>query len=88
MRMPTVSADWRAEILKFWFALKPEQWWKADPELDHRHRETDCAGGTACRHRPHEGGRHGPERPAAELRCPEPDRDHRQHVVETAQGMG
>ena len=31
-----MSDDWRADILKFWFALKPEQWWKADPELDHR----------------------------------------------------
>ena len=31
-----MSADWRADVLKFWFALKPEQWWKADPELDHR----------------------------------------------------
>jgi len=31
-----VSADWRADVLKFWFALQPEQWWKAEPELDHR----------------------------------------------------
>jgi uncharacterized protein (DUF924 family) len=31
-----VSGDWRADVLKFWFALKPQQWWKADPELDHR----------------------------------------------------
>jgi len=33
------QSDWRAEVLKFWFALEPEQWWKADPELDHRIRE-------------------------------------------------
>jgi uncharacterized protein (DUF924 family) len=32
-------SDWRADVLKFWFALKPEQWWKADPELDHRIRQ-------------------------------------------------
>ena len=29
-------SDWRAEILKFWFGLDSKQWWKADPELDHR----------------------------------------------------
>ncbi|MGI8612008.1 MAG: DUF924 family protein [Sphingomicrobium sp.] len=28
------SADWRGEVLKFWFGLEPERWWKADPELD------------------------------------------------------
>ena len=28
------GADWRGEVLKFWFALEPERWWKADPELD------------------------------------------------------
>jgi uncharacterized protein (DUF924 family) len=26
--------DWRADVLKFWFALKPEQWWHGTPELD------------------------------------------------------
>jgi len=31
-----MNEDWRSNILKFWFGLKPEQWWKADPELDHR----------------------------------------------------
>jgi uncharacterized protein (DUF924 family) len=30
-----VSTDWRSEVLTFWFGLKPEQWWKADPDLDH-----------------------------------------------------
>jgi uncharacterized protein (DUF924 family) len=34
-----LSEDWRADVLKFWFGLKPEQWWKSDPELDHRIRE-------------------------------------------------
>ena len=32
----TSSGDWRAEVLKFWFGLDEAQWWKADPELDHR----------------------------------------------------
>jgi uncharacterized protein (DUF924 family) len=31
-----VTPDWRAQVLKFWFALKPEQWWTSTPELDHR----------------------------------------------------
>jgi uncharacterized protein (DUF924 family) len=31
-----VSGDWRADVLKFWFGLKPEQWWSGEPELDHR----------------------------------------------------
>ena len=30
------SNDWRAQVLKFWFGLKPEEWWHSDPELDHR----------------------------------------------------
>ena len=28
--------DWRADILKFWFGLDRQQWWKADPALDHQ----------------------------------------------------
>ena len=32
-------SDWRSDVLKFWFGLDPRQWWKADPELDHRIRE-------------------------------------------------
>ena len=32
-------SDWRSDVLKFWFGLDPRQWWKADPELDHRVRE-------------------------------------------------
>ena len=31
-----MSGDWRADVLKFWFGLEPEQWWKGGPELDHR----------------------------------------------------
>lgn len=26
--------DWRADVLKFWFALDKEQWWRGTPELD------------------------------------------------------
>jgi uncharacterized protein (DUF924 family) len=31
-----LSEDWRADVLKFWFGLKPEQWWGGGEELDHR----------------------------------------------------
>ena len=31
--------DWRAEVLKFWFGLTKEQWWRGGPELDHRIRQ-------------------------------------------------
>jgi uncharacterized protein (DUF924 family) len=31
---------WIRDVLKFWFGLKPRQWWKADPELDHRIRQS------------------------------------------------
>ena len=27
-------SDWRGDVLKYWFALEPDRWWKADPELD------------------------------------------------------
>jgi len=30
------AVDWRADILKFWFGLDRQQWWKTDPVLDHR----------------------------------------------------
>jgi uncharacterized protein (DUF924 family) len=33
------GTDWRSRVLKFWFALSPEQWWNGGPELDHRIRE-------------------------------------------------
>jgi uncharacterized protein (DUF924 family) len=29
------AQDWRAEVLKFWFALEPRQWWRGGAELDH-----------------------------------------------------
>ncbi len=31
--------DWRAEILKFWFGLKPDQWWDGGADLDLRIRQ-------------------------------------------------
>lgn len=31
-----MSGDWRADVLKFWFGLRPEQWWNGGAELDHR----------------------------------------------------
>ena len=34
-----MSADWRADVLKFWFGLNPEQWWNGGAELDHRIRQ-------------------------------------------------
>jgi uncharacterized protein (DUF924 family) len=34
-----LSQDWRAEILRFWLGLKPEQWWRGGDELDHRIRQ-------------------------------------------------
>jgi uncharacterized protein (DUF924 family) len=34
-----VSADWRSDILKFWFGLDPKQWWTADEALDRRIRQ-------------------------------------------------
>ncbi len=30
------SADWRADVLKFWFGLSYEDWWGGKPALDHR----------------------------------------------------
>ena len=32
-------SDWRSDVLKFWFALRPEQWWKTDEALDERIRQ-------------------------------------------------
>jgi uncharacterized protein (DUF924 family) len=31
-----LSEDWRADVLKFWFGMPPEEWWNGPPELDHR----------------------------------------------------
>ena len=33
-------SDWRGQVLKFWFGLDPAAWWKTDPSLDHRIKET------------------------------------------------
>ena len=33
-----MSGDWRADVLRFWFGLEPEQWWNGSPELDERIR--------------------------------------------------
>ena len=34
-----MSEDWRADVLKFWFALSYDDWWSGEPELDHRIKE-------------------------------------------------
>jgi len=34
-----LSADWRRDVLKFWFGLKPEQWWNGGAELDEEIRQ-------------------------------------------------
>ena len=34
-----MAEPWVHEVLDFWFGLQPEQWWKADPELDQTCRE-------------------------------------------------
>ena len=34
-----MSSDWRADLLKFWFGLTYDDWWRGGPELDHRIRE-------------------------------------------------
>ena len=31
--------DWRSEVLAYWFGLRPEQWWRADPAMDTDVRE-------------------------------------------------
>jgi uncharacterized protein (DUF924 family) len=34
-----VSDDWRGDVLKFWFGLAYDDWWKASPDLDRRIRD-------------------------------------------------
>jgi uncharacterized protein (DUF924 family) len=34
-----VSADWRADLLKFWFGLTYDEWWKGGADIDHRIRQ-------------------------------------------------
>ena len=31
-----MSNDWRADVLKFWFGLTHDEWWKGGSEIDHR----------------------------------------------------
>jgi uncharacterized protein (DUF924 family) len=33
------GGDWRADVLKYWFGLTDEQWWRGGPEVDHAVRE-------------------------------------------------
>ena len=33
------AGDWRADVLRFWFGLDREQWFKSDPAVDERIRE-------------------------------------------------
>ncbi len=28
------SSDWRSDVLKYWFGLGPDQWWRGAPDLD------------------------------------------------------
>jgi uncharacterized protein (DUF924 family) len=37
-----MSEDWQSEVLDFWFGLKPEQWWSANPQLDALIRDRFC----------------------------------------------
>jgi uncharacterized protein (DUF924 family) len=38
LRQGSGQADWRADLLRFWFGLGKEQWWKGTPELDEQIR--------------------------------------------------
>jgi uncharacterized protein (DUF924 family) len=31
-----MSDDWRPEVLKFWFGLSYDEWWKGGTDIDHR----------------------------------------------------
>jgi len=33
------AGDWRADILKFWFGLTYDEWWKGAGDIDHRVKE-------------------------------------------------
>ena len=37
--MTAAPAEWRGDVLRFWFGLDPQQWWTVDETLDHRIRE-------------------------------------------------
>ena len=32
-------SDWRADVLKFWFGLSHDEWWKGGAAIDHRIKE-------------------------------------------------
>ncbi|MEO8547122.1 MAG: DUF924 family protein [Sphingomicrobium sp.] len=32
--MPGASSDWRSDVLKYWFGLGPDGWWRAGAEVD------------------------------------------------------
>ena len=49
-----MSDDWRADVLKFWFALSYDDWWSGEPELDHRIKEQFLQPWTAKRQLPAE----------------------------------
>jgi len=34
-----MSGDWRSDVLKFWFGLSYDEWWKGGSEIDHRIKE-------------------------------------------------
>ena len=34
-----MTADWRGDVLKFWFGLTDDQWWKGGSDIDHRIKE-------------------------------------------------
>jgi uncharacterized protein (DUF924 family) len=34
-----LTQDWRADVLKFWFGLTYDQWWRGGQEVDHRIRQ-------------------------------------------------
>jgi uncharacterized protein (DUF924 family) len=46
------TADWRADVLRFWFGLGREQWFAVDPSLDHRIRQDFLELWTRERERP------------------------------------
>jgi uncharacterized protein (DUF924 family) len=33
------SADWRRDVLTYWFGLDPRQWWRSEPEVDEEIRK-------------------------------------------------
>jgi len=37
-----MTSGWVADVVRFWFALKPERWWRADESLDQRIRQNFC----------------------------------------------